>query len=248
MCRILKRQPMLYVRSLSFHCAVLLTGAVFVVLFWPAVFAPRRIGVWVINRYLKAMLWQLRVICGLSFEVRGLERLPAGGFVCACNHQSAWETFSLMAILNDPALVLKKELRWIPGLGLIVMKTGQIWIDRAGCLSSTERMLNTAEKVSKTGRPVVIFPEGTRVPVDGCEPYKPGVFMLYRRLGVPCVPTAVNSGLFWPRKGWVKYPGKITLEFFDPIEPNQSKDEFFVRLEGSLREGVRRLVDEVVGA
>ncbi len=236
---------MLYVRSLSFHCAVLLTGAVFVLLFWPAVFAPRRIGVLIIKRYLKIMLWQLRVICGLSYEVRGIEHLPDGGFICACNHQSAWETFSLMVLLNDPALILKKELRWIPGLGLIVMKTEQIWVDRAGSLSSTERMLNTAEKVCKAGRPVVIFPEGTRVPVNGQEPYKPGVFMLYKRLGVACVPAAVNSGFFWPRKSWVKHPGKITIEFLEPIEPGRGKDQFFGDLEGSLRVGVKRLAIEV---
>ena len=238
---------MLYLRSLCFHCAVLLTGALFILVLWPAYFAPRRVGLFILKSYLKTWLWQLKAICGLSYEVRGLGQLPDGSFVCACNHQSTWETLALMAILDDPAFILKKELRWVPGLGLIVMKAGHIWIDRTGGLDATEHMLSAAGRVSKSARPVVIFPEGTRVPVDGCESYKPGVFLLYRKLGVPCVPTAVNSGLFWHRKSWLRHPGKITLEFLAPIEPGHSKDQFFAVLESSLRDGVRSLVEEARG-
>lgn len=235
---------MVYIRSICFQIAVHLTALILMILCCPLIFAPREFIVAVIDFFLQIMMWQLKVICGLTYEVRGLERLPAGGFICACNHQSTWETVGLMAILKDPAFVLKNELRWVPALGLILMKTQQIWINRAGNLHTAERMLSAATSASKCGRPVVIFPEGTRVSVQGHEPFKPGVFVLYKTLNVPCVPAAVNSGLFWPRKSWLKHPGKVTLEFLEPIPPGARKEEFMSTLESSIRPTVQRLFEE----
>ena len=150
-----------------------------------------------IRSYARTSLWLLRVVCGTKVEWRGVEKMPKAPCIVACKHQSAWETFALYAVLDDPIYILKRELMWIPLFGWYMWKAGLIPIDRAAGLAALARMTARARESARGPRPrqLVIFPEGTRR-APGAEPsYKPGVAYLYGKAGVPCVPIALNSGL-----------------------------------------------------
>ncbi len=155
-----------------------------------------------IRSYARTSLWLLRVVCGTKVEWRGAEKIPKGACIVACKHQSAWETFALYAVLDDPVYVLKRELMWIPLFGWYMRKAGLIPIDRSAGMAALARMTARAQKALAGARAaqLIIFPEGTRRP-PGAEPdYKPGIVYLYGKAGVPCVPMALNSGLYWPRR------------------------------------------------
>ena len=155
----------------------------------------------------RTSLWLLRTICGIKVEWRGVEKIPQGACIVAGKQQSLWERFSLYALLDDPTYVLKRELMWIPLFGWHMRKAGLIPIDRSAGISALSRMTARARKELGRSRQVVIFPEGTRRR-PGAEPsYKPGVAHLYAKAGVPCVPLALNSGLFWPRRSLLRRPG-----------------------------------------
>jgi 1-acyl-sn-glycerol-3-phosphate acyltransferase len=197
-----------------------------------------------IRSYAMTSLWLLRVICGTKVEWRGAEKIPKTPCIVACKHQSAWETFALYAVLDDPIYILKRELMWIPLFGWYAWKAGVIPVDRNAGLSALTRMTARAQKEFERPCQLVIFPEGTRRP-PGAEPaYKPGVAYLYSKAGVPCVPLALNSGLFWPRRSLRRRPGTILVEALDPIPPNLDRKVFLARLQNALEEATARLVEE----
>ena len=146
--------------------------------------------------------------------------------IVACKHQSAWETFALYALLDDPVYILKRELMWIPLFGWYTWKAGLIPVDRSAGMAALARMTARAQQALAAGRQLVIFPEGTRR-LPGAEPsYKPGVVYLYGTAGVPCVPIALNSGLYWPRRSLLRLPGTIVVEILDPIPPGLDRQAF----------------------
>jgi 1-acyl-sn-glycerol-3-phosphate acyltransferase len=198
----------------------------------------------VLRRYARSSLWLLRVVCGVTVEWRGRERLPNGAYIVACKHQSLWETFALFALLPDPSYVLKSELMWIPLFGWLAAKAGMIPIDRGARVTALARMTALARRQIARARQIVIFPEGTRRP-PGAEPhYLPGVAYLYAETGLPCVPVALNSGLFWPRRSLRRYPGTVLVEVLDPIAPGLDKRAFMARLQSVLEEATTRLIQE----
>jgi 1-acyl-sn-glycerol-3-phosphate acyltransferase len=155
-----------------------------------------------------------------------------------------WETFAFYAVLADPTYILKRELMWIPVFGWHMQKAGLIPIDRSAGLAALSRMTAGALRELGRARQVVIFPEGTRRQ-PGAEPsYRPGVAYLYGKANVPCVPVALNSGLFWPRRSLRRYPGTITVEVGDPIAPGLDARTFLTRLQGVLEETTTRLIKE----
>jgi 1-acyl-sn-glycerol-3-phosphate acyltransferase len=183
-------------------------------------------------------------VCGTKVEWRGVEKLPKTACIIACKHQSAWETFALYAVIDDPTYILKRELMWIPLFGWYTWKAGLIPVDRSAGLSALSRMTARAQKALGLGRQLVIFPEGTRRP-PGAEPiYKPGVAFLYSKAGVPCVPLALNSGVFWPRRSLRRRPGTILVQALDPIPAGLDRKTFFVRLQNDLEAATARLVAE----
>jgi 1-acyl-sn-glycerol-3-phosphate acyltransferase len=199
-----------------------------------------------IRSYARTSLWLLRVVCGTKVEWRGAEKLPKGACIVACKHQSAWETFALYALLDDPLYILKRELMWLPLFGWYMRKAGLIPIDRGAGMAALARMTSRAQKALTGAQPrqLVIFPEGTRG-LPGAEPdYKPGIVYLYGKAGVPCVPLALNSGLYWPRRSLLRLPGTIVAEVLDPIEPGLDKDTFFARLQETIETASRRLLQE----
>ena len=189
-------------------------------------------------------LWLLRVIVGTKLEVRGREKLPGGACLVAAKHQSAWETFGLIPLFRDPALLMKRELFWIPLHGWFSSKFEMIPVDRDKGPAALRGMLREAKKRVAQGREIIIFPEGTRRVPGAPSDYKTGVLLLYEALGIPCVPLALNSGVFWPRRSFVRKPGTIIVEFLDPIPPGLPRAEFLERLIAAIEAASARLLAE----
>jgi 1-acyl-sn-glycerol-3-phosphate acyltransferase len=192
-------------------------------------------------------LWLLKTIVGTKLEVRGREKLPKGACLVASKHQSAWETFALIPLFRDPAYLMKRELFWIPFHGWFSYKFKMIPVDRDKGPTALRRMLAEAKTRAASGREIIIFPEGTRRAPGAPPDYKTGVFLLYEALQIPCVPVALNSGLFWPRRSLKRYPGTIIVEFLDPIPPGLSKREFLPRLQETIETASKRLIAESDG-
>jgi 1-acyl-sn-glycerol-3-phosphate acyltransferase len=186
----------------------------------------------------------LRGLCGVDYRIRGLENLPDGPCILAAKHQSAWDTMIFAHLVENPCFVLKRELLQIPLFGWALGQAGMVAVDRAGGASALKRMVADARRGLAEGRPLVIFPEGTRVAPGTRRPYLPGVAALYKALGVPVVPIGLNSGLFWSRRSFLKTPGCILLELRPPIEPGLRRREFMKRLEEQVEGTSERLIAE----
>ena len=232
------------VRSLVFNALFYVNITVRMVVALPTLLLPRVFMLRVLRGYARSTLWLLRVVCGVDVQWRGREKIPEGACIVACKHQSLWETFALFMLLEDPTYVLKRELMWLPLFGWLATKAGMIPVDRGARAAALARMTALARREIARSRQIVIFPEGTRRP-PGAEPrYLPGVAYLYAETGLACVPVALNSGLFWPRRSLRRYPGTVLVEVLDPIPPGLDKRAFLVRLRTAIEEATARLVRE----
>ena len=176
--------------------------------------------------------------------MRGRENIVKGPAIYAMKHQCMWETMASQILLHDCALIMKRELTWIPWYGWYSVKSKQVIVDRGGHAKTMRSMLRSAKARVAEGRPIVIFPEGTRKALGAPPDYKPGVAGMYGTLGVPCVPVALNSGLFWPRKGFIRRPGKIIIEFLPAIAPGMKREAFMAELEQRIERASERLLRE----
>ncbi len=234
-------------RALAFYIAFFGVTALLGVAGLPLLLAPRR---WVMRFgrfWARCVLALLRAIVGLDGEIRGLEHIPAGPSIIAMKHQSAWDTLILPLILDDFAVVLKRELLFVPFYGWYAARAGSIAIDRRGGAGALRPMVAAARQAAAAGRPIVIFPEGTRTAPGQRLTYQPGVAALYQALGLPVVPAAVNSGLFWGRRSFVKRPGRITLAFLEPIPPGLPRRQMMNELENRIEAGTAALEREAQG-
>jgi 1-acyl-sn-glycerol-3-phosphate acyltransferase len=205
---------------------------------------PYRYLLAVARSWAKTNLWLLRVVCGIKAEFRGLEKIPPGGLIIASKHQSVWETFALLPFAEDPVFILKRELMWIPLFGWCLWKAQMIPVNRGARGPALAAMTERAKVEVRRGRQIIIFPEGTRRP-PGAEPqYKFGVAHLYAETGVPCVPVALNSGLFWQRRSFRRFPGTVVVQILDPIPPGLDKQAFAERLRGEIETATAKLVEE----
>jgi 1-acyl-sn-glycerol-3-phosphate acyltransferase len=242
----LSRSFALVARSLLFNALFYVNLIVRMIVALPTIALPSRFMLGVLRRYARSSLWLLRVVCGIGVEWRGREKLPHGAYIVACKHQSLWETFALFMLLPDPTYVLKRELMWIPLFGWLATKARMIPIDRGARAVALAQMTALARKESARSRQIVIFPEGTRRPPGAKPRYLPGVAYLYAETGLACVPVALNSGLFWPRRSLRRYRGTVLVEVLDPIPPGLDKRAFLAQLQGVLEEATARLVQESV--
>ncbi len=234
-------------RAFLFNVLFYVTTVLFLGLGSPLLFGPRSWAMWALALHARTELWLLKTIVGTELEVRGKEKLPKGACLVASKHQSAWETFALIPLFRDPAYLMKRELFWIPFHGWFSYKFKMIPVDRDKGPAALRRMLAEAKTRAAAGREIIIFPEGTRRAPGAPPDYKTGVFLLYEALGIPCVPVALNSGLFWPRRSLKRYPGTIIVEFLDPIPPGLSKREFLPRLQATIETASNRLIAEAGG-
>ena len=222
---------MILIRSAIFNFILVLTILLMGLLAFPLLIGSRKRVCWLRDRWVKFILFSLKIVVGLDYRVEGLENLPKGRFMVASKHQSAWETLALHLIFPDPSIVLKKELLKLPILGRFIEKVGMVPIDRSGRASALKSMLIAARKWANIGRPIIIFPQGTRVTAGEKHDYHSGVFAVYRALKVPVVPVALNSGTFWSRKAFIKKPGIITVRVLSYIRPGMDRKEFMEKLE-----------------
>ena len=235
---------MIIVRSILFNVLFYANLFVYFIIAIPTFALPRRAIIEVARSWARSSNRLMRLVCGIKIEFRGFEKIPKGGVLIASKHQSLWETFALLAAFPDPAFVLKRELMWIPFFGWYAWKGGMIPVDRGARSQALAAMTALAKEALAGGRQIIIFPEGTRR-APGAEPrYKWGIVHLYDETGAPCVPVALNSGLFWPRRSYRRLPGTIRVEVLDPILPGLDKDAFFARLRDDIEAATARLVAE----
>lgn len=233
-----------YIRSFLFALSFYIWSVLVVVLGVPLLAGPPKWARWVQTAWSGGTVFLARKVVGIDYEIRGRENLPEGAAIIASKHQSMWETAMFPLILDNPGIVAKKQLAKIPFYGWYFRKTDMIPIDRKGHAAAMRTMLRAADRIKALGRVVLIFPEGTRAEPGETGEYKAGAVGLYRHLKLPVVPVALNSGLYWPRKGFLKRPGKIVLEFLAPIDVGLGRDEFTDSLRRSIEQGTMRLLKE----
>jgi 1-acyl-sn-glycerol-3-phosphate acyltransferase len=232
----------IFLRSLVFNALFYLAFLFWVVIALPTFVLPRGAMLAVANWWAQTNILLMRAICNIKVEFRGVEKIPKGPLIVASKHQSMWETISMLRFFKAPFFALKRELMFIPIFGLFLIKTRMIAIDRSAGGRALIKMARRARQEVLHGRQFVIFPEGTRRPVGAPPQYKPGIALIYADCGVPCLPVALNSGLFWPRRTFMRYPGTLVVEFLDPLPPGLSRDEFLLRMRTSIEEATDRLV------
>ena len=222
---------MIFLRSLVFNFSFIVWTIVLAVC---VIVLPRHVSVAYARLWARGSLRLLRVVCGIRWELRGHEHIPDGPFIVASKHQSAWETLAFWIVFAHPVFILKKELLRIPLFGQALAKTGMIAIDRKAGTSALKKMDRDCTEVVQAGRPVIIFPEGTRIPPGDKRPYHRGVARLYKALEVPVLPVALNSGYFWSKNAFVKKPGTIVMKLLPPIAPGLDTDTFMLALEEQI--------------
>lgn len=230
--------------SLLFNVAFWLWGVVMVLASLPILLMPREAMVRHAERWERGIQWLLRHLVGLDYRVIGEEHRRADRVIYAIKHQSAWDTVVTHLLIDDPAIALKQELVTIPIFGQCLRHAGMIEIARGQGSKALRSLIGGARKAIARGSPVVIFPEGTRTPPGEKRPYHPGVAALYKQLSLPVVPVALNSGLFWGRRSFVKRAGTISVEFLEPIQPGLDRKAFMAELESRIEAATDRLVTE----
>ena len=239
---------MIYIRSALFNILFYLNMIILMIIGLPTMLFGRRAILALAKTWAASSLWLLKIICGISVEFRGTQHIPSGGLIIAAKHQSVWETFALLLHFDDFTFILKRELTWIPFFGWYTIRAEQIAIDRSSGRSALSQVTSRSRDITAAGRQVFIFPEGTRRP-PGAEPlYKFGVAHVYASSNVPCLPVALNSGLYWPRRTFLRRPGVVLVEFLDPIAPGMGRDEFFAVLQDRLESATNKLIAEAVEA
>ncbi|MBX9710273.1 MAG: 1-acyl-sn-glycerol-3-phosphate acyltransferase [Xanthobacteraceae bacterium] len=233
-----------FVRSLIYNIVFYLNLAFWISLGIPTYVMPRWGVVWIAQNWGRASIFWMRLICNTKVDYRGLEKIPKGPLLVAAKHQSAWETFALLQFFEQPLYILKRELLWLPFFGWYLQKANMIGVDRGAGGRGLLDMFKRARDEVRRGRQLLIFPEGTRMPVGAPPDYKSGVSQIYVTCGVACVPVALNSGMFWPRRTFMRYPGTIVIEFLDPIPPGLARNEFTERVSAAIEEATARLVND----
>ena len=212
----------------------------------PLLAAPRRAVFALATVWARAVLWLLRVVTGIRHRVVGCV-LPDrdSRYIFALKHQSAWETIAFLAIAPAFAAVLKEELKRIPVYGWFLDRAGMVPIRRSarGCGAETDAAQRPAAGRQRTA-PADHAGGGPECRRAAPARYHPGVYALYKYLGMPVVPVAHNAGLFWPRKGFLKRPGAITIEFLEPIPPGHDRETFMATLEDRIETAAQRLYDD----
>jgi 1-acyl-sn-glycerol-3-phosphate acyltransferase len=235
---------MIVVRSALFNVLFYLNLILLMLVSLPTLLLGRRAALSVAQAWGRSSLWLLRVVCGIKAEFRGLENIPKGACLIAPKHQSIWETFALTLCFDDFSFIVKRELTWIPLFGWYLLRGEQIAVDRASAGMALRQLAAKANVLFAEGRQLFIFPEGTRRPPSAPPDYKSGVAYIYEKTCAPCLPVALNAGLFWPRRRFLRFPGTIVVEFLPVIAPGMPRDAFLKELEARIESATNRLIAE----
>jgi len=221
----------------SLFSILFFTGIIFIsLIFLPAFFLPRKVvliggklmGYWT--------SFCLKLVLSVKISIKGKENIVNNEkFFIAASHQSMFETFYLQTIFNSPVFILKKELLLIPIFGWYLKKIGSISIKRNKVTKDNLSFFdNISQMIKKSNRPLIIFPQGTRVLPNERPPFKKGASRIYEELKIACQPVAINSGHVWPKKGLKLNNRTITISILKPITAGLSKDEFIKILENNI--------------
>lgn len=241
---------MLLLRQAFFHFCFYGYMFIWCLLLAPMLLLPRKQFMLGLQFYFDSNYYVEKFSLGLDYEVRGLEYLPKeGSFLVAGKHYSTYETFKIHRLFKDPAIILKRELALIPIWGWLALKAGMIAINRSTGDSAMKSILEGAKRLQREGRPVMIFPQGTRVNlIDTPEkkPYKFGIIRMQEATGLPIIPMATNSGVYWPKHSFFVKPGKVIFEFFPPIMPGQDLKTTHKQMVDIIETNSNRLVQEAL--
>lgn len=237
---------MTHLRSYLYQTLFYLWTAVIAIASLPSLILPASVIQFISKAWSQSCFALLRLVTGLGYRVEGAEHISTEPVIYASKHQSAWDTMVFPILLKNPVVILKKELRWIPFYGWYLRKYGSIGVDRAAGAKALRGMVQEAREMIATGRPIVVFPQGTRTAPEERGTYQSGIAALYRELGVPVVPVALNSGIFWRRRSNLRRPGTIVLRFLPPIPPGLDRKAFMERLETTIESAQNELVSSHV--
>ncbi len=237
---------MLILRSLVFNIAFYVNLIAIMIGGLPAMLSGRAAILELARVWARSSLWLLDKICGMKIEFRGLEHLAQNGSIIAAKHQSMWETFVLTLQVRDFTYILKRELTLLPLFGQYLTRSNQIAINRASRGAALKDLVQQAGAAIGEGRAIFIFPEGTRRPAGAPPLYKSGVTHLYAATRAPCVPVALNSGLFWPRRTFLRRPGTVVVEFLPAIPAGLPNAEFARTLQDRIETASNRLIAEAL--
>ena len=212
-----------------------------------AILPGRHATAWIIRRYVKRMVQAMRLLAGITIEVRGKSRLPTGAFIIASKHQSWGDGFATYDQFDDLAFVTGDHLEKFPLLGTVLRKLGAIVVNNCGGREARNSLKQSGATAHAEGRRILIYPEGNLAKVGEKFRYRSGVWHMYRDFDMPVVPLASNLGLFWPQEAYEKHPGTATLEFLDPIPTGLGKEEFLERLEAVVEDRTAELIAEARG-
>ena len=227
-----------------FFSIIFFSGIIFIsIIFLPALILPQS---FVIQGGKIMGFWTgfcLRVILSVKIEVLGKDNIIINKkFFIAASHQSMFETFYLQTIFNSPVFILKKELILIPIFGWYLKKIGSISIKRNKVTKDNLDFFDDIHKIiNNTKRPLIIFPQGTRVKPEERPPFKKGAIRLYEELKISCQPVAINSGYVWPKKGVKQSGKKITISILPPVDYGMDKNEFINNLEKKIYSELDRI-------
>jgi 1-acyl-sn-glycerol-3-phosphate acyltransferase len=223
-----------FLRSFVFNILFIFWTSLVVVVCIPTIIMPRFAVFGVAKYWGLGVQFLLKYCVGITYEIRGRENIPEGPAIIASKHQSAWETTMIHALVPGCAVILKRELTWIPLFGQLLLKARSITLHRSKGSRILPQLIRQAKERLNDGQKVFIFPEGTRRAVDAPPQYKSGIAMLYRESQVPVVPAAHNAGYFWARRDFIKKPGKIVFEFLPAIQPGLEGDAFMKKLTDAI--------------
>lgn len=240
-------QAIAFIRSLLFNICFFGWTLIVVVFCIPAVFMPKFAVFGVARLWGTGVTFLLKHIVNITYEVRGLEYLPKTPVIVACKHQSAWETTMIHVLVPGCAIILKRELTWIPLFGQLLIKAGSIKLHRSKGSKVMPQLIAQAKDRLANGQHIFIFPEGTRRAVDAPPQFKTGVATLYKETNTAVVPATHNAGYFWARRDFIKKPGKILFEFLPPIHPGLEREAFMKKLKKDIETASKKIMPEATG-
>ncbi len=236
--------PALFLRSLTFNLTFFAWAFVSSIIFIPLFIISPKTALMAGKPWAEGCLLLARIFCGIKYEIRGKENIGNTPVIYASKHQSAWDTIIYLTIFPNVAYVLKKELLRLPFWGWYLWRMEMIAIDRSAGASSLKQMLRDSKTVLGKGRPIVIFPEGTRTKPNSQPDYQSGITAMYSALNVPVVPVALNSGVYWGKNAFFKKSGTIIIEFLPQIPAGLAKKEFIERLQNDIETITTKLMKE----
>jgi 1-acyl-sn-glycerol-3-phosphate acyltransferase len=217
---------------------------VWMILALPSLVMPKRYLRAITRAWARSALFLLRIIAGTHSVFRGVDYIPQGGLLVAAKHQSMWETFALFLIFDRAIFILKRELMWIPLFGWYLKKLGMIPIDRQKGSKILKKLNDDVKRALQEGYQIIIFPEGTRRAPDAPAVYKYGIVHLYHNVRTPVLPIALNAGLFWPRRRFLRRPGTIIAQCMSLIPAGLNKNVFLTQLQETIETTTQALIIE----